>query len=33
MDFTALESAVKGFFDFVSQIVVYFKEFVAQFAA
>ena len=33
MDFTAIENTVKDFFDFISQIVAYFKEFVAQFAA
>ena len=33
MDFTAIKNAVKDFFDFVSQIVAYFNEFIAQFTA
>ena len=31
MDFTVIEATVKDFFDFISQIVVYFKDFVSNF--
>ena len=31
MDFTVIETTVKSFFDFISQIVADFKEFIAGF--